>query len=41
KKNKNYESSNDSYVIEQYFAGCVFENIQLVDAAPAAPHGGA
>ncbi|CAD9219258.1 capsid protein [Burkholderia gladioli] len=38
---ENYESSNDAYVIEQYGAGCVVENIQLVDAAPAAPQGGA
>ncbi|HEM8498498.1 TPA: phage major capsid protein, P2 family [Burkholderia multivorans] len=38
---ENYESSNDAYVIEQYGAGCVVENIQLVDDAPAAAQGGA
>lgn len=38
---ENYESSNDAYVIEQYGAGCVVEDIQFVDAAPAAPQGGA
>ncbi|MBJ9727544.1 MULTISPECIES: phage major capsid protein, P2 family [Burkholderia cepacia complex] len=38
---ENYESSNDAYVIEQYGAGCVVEDIQFADAAPAAPQGGA
>lgn len=38
---ENYESSNDAYVIEQYGAGCVVEGIEFVDAAPAAPQGGA
>ncbi|WP_261524102.1 phage major capsid protein, P2 family, partial [Burkholderia multivorans] len=38
---ENYESSNDAYVIEQYGAGCVVENIQLVDDAQAAAQGGA
>ena len=29
---ENYESSNDAYVIEQYGAGCVVEDIQLVES---------
>lgn len=29
---ENYESSNDCYVIEQYGAGCVIENINFTDA---------
>ncbi|WP_269503709.1 phage major capsid protein, P2 family [Burkholderia sp. IMCC1007] len=33
---ENYESSNDAYVIEQYGAGCVVEDIQLVDIEPKA-----
>ncbi|WP_412022669.1 phage major capsid protein, P2 family [Burkholderia cepacia] len=40
---ENYESSNDAYVIEEYGAGCVVENIQFVDVdhAPEAPKAGA
>lgn len=40
---ENYESSNDAYVIEEYGAGCVVENIQFtdVDHAPEAPQAGA
>ncbi|WP_321966507.1 phage major capsid protein, P2 family [Burkholderia cepacia] len=40
---ENYESSNDAYVIEEYGAGCVVENIQFVDIdhAPDAPKAGA
>ncbi|MBN3816291.1 phage major capsid protein, P2 family [Paraburkholderia sp. Se-20369] len=39
----NFESSNDAYVVEQYGAGCVVENIQFADVehAPDAPKAGA
>lgn len=30
---ENYESSNDAYVVEEFGAGCLVENIELSDAA--------
>lgn len=31
---ENYESSNDAYVVEDFGAGCLIENIEIVGAAP-------
>ncbi|KWO24724.1 phage major capsid protein, P2 family [Burkholderia ubonensis] len=40
---ENFESSNDAYVIEEFGAGCVVEDLQFVDTDPApdAPKAGA
>lgn len=32
---ENFESSNDAYVIENYGAGCVVENIDILDGPPS------
>ena len=30
---ENYESSNDAYVVEDFGAGCLIENIEMSEAA--------
>lgn len=34
---ENYESSNDAYVVEDFGAGCLIENIEIEAADPVAP----